>query len=672
MAEKKQKVDRELEEYRNLMTPPEEFEDGFSWKTIVGAIFLGMVMMPASMYLRLFLGNSASIVNASRWVTIIIFAEIARRSLKDLKMQEVYILYYMAGLTMAAPFSGLLWNQYLVQSEFAKAMGIAQEIPSWYAPSEAEIRAAGNTFFTRAWVVPILFVSLSLIIQKIDHYGLGYVLYRLTSDVEKLPFPMAPVGASGIVALTETKGSKEPWRWRCFSIGGMMGLVFGAIYVGVPAVTGALLAKPVQLIPIPWVDLTPQLTKFLPATPINITFDFGSFLMGTVIPFWAVMGGLFGVVFTMVFNPFLYRAGVLSNWTPQMGFIDTTFTNQVDFYLSFGVGLTAAIAVISLSRGVLPLIKAYITRGRSSSHDTARKTLEQKGPSGWERLVTNNVKRGDFSIFIALGIYVFTSAFWITLSCLLVDGFPWHFFVFYAAVYTPLISYATAKLEGLCGQAVTIPMVREAAFILSGYRGIKIWFAPVPIPNYGIHTVEFRIMELTGTKIISQIKTQIVVLPIVILTSLVFSQIFWQMAPVPSEAYPFAHKMWDLQAKSMCLTYSATLEGGSLFMEAWAWWKFGVGFIGGLGMYAILSLFGMPTLLVFGMVRGLGESYPGAIIFQAFGALVGRFYLRKRFGSMWMKYAPVLLAGFSCGMGLLAMISVAFSILTKMMSPLLF
>ena len=121
--------DRELERYRNLMLPPDTYEDGFTWKTAIGALFLGFVMMPASMYLALFAGSGAHIGAAARWVTIIIFAEIARRSLKELRMQEVYVLYYMAGLTLASPFQGLLWNQYYVQSEYARAMGVAQDIP---------------------------------------------------------------------------------------------------------------------------------------------------------------------------------------------------------------------------------------------------------------------------------------------------------------------------------------------------------------------------------------------------------------------------------------------------------------------------------------------------------------------------------------------------------------
>ena len=107
-------IDKELEDYRQIMTPPETFADGFGWKTVVGAICLGLFVMPGSMYLSLVVGPSTSF--PAQWVIIIIFAEIGRRSLTELKMQEVFILYYMAGLTMASPFSGLLWNQYLVQS----------------------------------------------------------------------------------------------------------------------------------------------------------------------------------------------------------------------------------------------------------------------------------------------------------------------------------------------------------------------------------------------------------------------------------------------------------------------------------------------------------------------------------------------------------------------------
>ncbi len=661
----------ELEKYRQLMKPPAVFSDGFNWRTVIGAIFLGFVMMPGAMYLSLMVGNSGSMTSASQWVTIILFAEVARRSLKDLKMQEIYILYYMAGLAMASPFQGLLWNQFFIQSDFVNAMGIAQDVPAWVAPQADTIRAAGRTFFTKAWLAPIAFISLAAIIQYIDNFGLGYFFYRLTSDVEELPFPMAPVAASGITALAETENSKEPWRWRCFSIGGMLGMAYGLIYVALPAVTGSFLPKPVMLIPIPFIDFTPALSQFLPATPMNLTLELGLIITGMVLPFWAVIGGGIGVLATMILNPALYRHGILSNWQPGMDVLDTIYANNIDFYLAFGIGLTVAIALISLGQVLRPLVRRL--RASGGVYEMSRQELgEPKKPGAWSRLVTNNVQRGDFSIFIALGIYVFSTSAWIGLSTWLIAGFPWKFFVCYAALYTPLISYASTKLEGIAGQTMTLPYIREASYILSGYHGVQIWFAPVPMPNYGSQAVSFRVLELTGTKVKSVVKTQLITVPIIIIASLVFSNLLWKMAEVPSDAYPFAQKMWDLQAKLSCLTFSSTMEGGSLFFEALKPHWLISGGVFGVGLYVILAALGLPTLVLFGIVRGLCQGMPAGIPLEVIGALVGRFYFRKKFGDIWLKYVLVIGAGYACGMGLVAMVGMSIAILNKMMAPLLF
>lgn len=662
-------IDKELEDYRQIMTPPETFADGFGWKTVVGAICLGLFVMPGSMYLSLVVGPSTSF--PAQWVIIIIFAEIGRRSLTELKMQEVFILYYMAGLTMASPFSGLLWNQYLVQSDFAMAMGIAQEVPSWVAPSKEVIENQGHTFFTKAWLAPVLLVGTALVLHRVEEFGLGYVLYRITNDVEELPFPMAPVAASGITALVESREDSQPWRWRCFSIGGVLGMVWGLIYIGVPAFSAVIFSKQLRLVPIPWVDFTTTMSGLLPASPVNVSFDLTLVFLGMVIPFWAVIGGFIGVIITFCANPVLQRHGILSTWTPQMGVVDTMFSNSVDFYLSFGLGLTLAITFISFGQILTPLLTAAMVKIglRRSAREMPS---ESRLAAGWRKLVTNNVKRGDFSIFLALGIYISTTTFWISLSTWLIEGFPWHFFVVYAVLYTPLISYATAKLEGLAGQVVEIPMIREATYILSGYKGVAIWFAPAPITNYGIATVQFRVLELTGTKIISKVKTILVTLPIVAVFSLLFSELLWRMGPIPSDLYPFTQEMWDLQMKNVCLTYSATSEGGSLFMEALKldYLLCGLGF--GVGFYVILAAIGLPILLVFGIVRGLGQSTPAGLLLEFIGAMIGRFYFRRRFGDIWLKYAPVLFAGFSCGVGLAAMMSVACTMLYKMMSPVAF
>ena len=88
--------DKELAEYRDLLPTPTHFEEGFDWKTVIGAIFIGFLMMPGSMYLQLVIGTG--IGPAARWVTIILFAEIAKRAYTELKQQEIFLLYYMTEL----------------------------------------------------------------------------------------------------------------------------------------------------------------------------------------------------------------------------------------------------------------------------------------------------------------------------------------------------------------------------------------------------------------------------------------------------------------------------------------------------------------------------------------------------------------------------------------------
>ena len=648
--------DKELEEYRNLLSTPDHFEEGFDWKTVVGAIFIGFLMMPGSMYLQLVIGTG--IGPAARWVTIILFAEIARRSYTDLKQQEIFILYYMAGAALASPFQGLLWSQYIVQSDAAKMLGLTEYIPLWVAPASDSMSLVERSFFHRDWMIPILLLVGSQIIQRIDHFGLGYALYRITSDVEKLPFPMAPVGALGTMALAEsTEDRQKGWKWRVFSIGGVIGLLFGGVYVLLPTVSGLIFTEPIQLIPIPWIELTRRTEEILPAVATGIQLDLGLLFVGMVLPFWAVIGGLIGLIITIIANPILYHHGILQRWHQGMETVDTIFANNFDFYMSFGIGLGLAIGFI----GIWHVIGSF-RKGQTGSRGSLKDLFHP--PEG----------RGDFNFWIAIGIYVFSTLSYVGLCTWLVPNFPWIFFLGYGFIYTPFISYITARMEGIAGQFVNLPMVREASFIAGakffGYQGIEIWYAPIPIHNYGKTTVDFREIELTGTSIRGIIKAEMVVFPVVMIASLLFSQFIWRLAPIPSSSYPYALKLWHLQALNTLLMQTSTLEGNSLFYQALN----GIYVMAGMGLgvitYMVLSLFGLPTLLVYGIVRGLGQSSPHGLILELVGAFLGRYYFLKRYGKMWRQYAPVLLAGFSCGMGLTGMFAMGFALILKSLGRL--
>ncbi len=646
--------DKELREYRDLMPPPKRFEEGFGLKAVLGAIFVGMVMMPGAMYMSLVAG--ADLGPAARWVTVILFLEVARRAFTTISRPELFVLYYMAGAALASPFSGLLWNQFLVQSEPARNFGLAEHIPAWVAPG-AEVLEL-RTFFHTGWLAPIGLLVLTQLIARIDHFGLGYALYRITSDVEKLPFPMAPVHAMGVTALAESVTGKDTWRWRVFSIGAMIGLAFGTLYIGLPAVSGVMFHQPIQMLPIPWKELTYTTEGVLPAVPMGLSWDLTHVLVGMVLPFWAMVGEFGGLVITMILNPLLHAGGVLKSWEPGMETVQTQFLNTVDFYYSFGIGLAGAIALV----GFWHVFSAVRTARKQRALDgraTSRRTV-------WQRLIKPEVDRGDIPFFVSVGIYVFSTISYILICRLwLIPDFPLWILLLYGFVYTPLISYVSARMEGVVGQQVQIPMVREGVFILSGYHGADVWFAPIPEHNYAPQVVGFRTVELTGTRFGSIVKAELVVFPVVMIASICFAQFIWQLAPVPSAVYPYTQKVWELEALNRCLTMTSTMGQGSIFYEAFKPPVIALGAGLGLGAYALLAQMGLPVMLVYGLVRGLGATLPHVVLPHFLGALLGRYYFRRRFGLQWGQYGPVTLAGFTCGMGLISMLALGIVFLAK-------
>ena len=240
-------------------------------------------------------------------------------------------------------------------------------------------------------------------------------------------------------------------------------------------------------------------------------------------------------------------------------------------------------------------------------------------------------------------------------------------FIFYGFIWTPIIGYVAARMEGVVGQNVQIPFVREATLMLTGYKGAAIWFVPFPANNHGNQALYFRKTELTGTKITSMVKAELFILPIVVIGAIVFSQFIWKIAPVPSSAFPYAEQWWELSAYRQGLIFSSTLPGGEhgQFAQAFhpAYLLAGLG--SSVGIYALLSGLGMPVMLFYGLVRGMDQVAPHVIIPQFLGALLGRYYFAKKFGEKWKQYIIVFFAGYACGVGLIMMLSLGLVFMSK-------
>ncbi|NQT86813.1 peptide transporter [bacterium] len=623
---------------------------------VLGAFFVGLIMLPGSIYMGLIAGQTLG--PAAEWVTIILFTEVARRSFVNLRRQEVYILYYVAGSLAATvvaaqvaggPFTRLMWNQFLRGSSQAQGMGIAEHIPTWAVPPADSPAMANRLLFHRDWLVPALLVVGGQILGRMNWFGLDYVMFRLTSDAERLPFPLASVAAAGATALAETTSKSESWRWPVFSTGSMIGIVFGVIYIGVPAMTGLVLDKPVEILPIPFLDLTDNVHGILPASLVGLSFDLGIFLFAMVLPFPLVAGLFISTMLTsVVANPILYHAGLLEGWRPGMGLLATKFATDFNFWMSIGIGTALAVATLGIYRCI-----------RSGALKFTGSLPRPKG-------------RGDFPIWVGLAIYTAATCAYIILCSFLVPRFPIWILIFFGFVWTPLNTYISARMIGLTGAPVAFPFLRETSFILANYKGVDVWFAPIPLADYGKVAQLFRVLDLTRCKITSVFKAELVIIPISLVCSFLFWAFFWYMQDIPSATYPYTAKMWPLFARYQCLFMTATSSGTQWLLEAIKVPLIFTGFGLGLSLYGVIGALGLPMIFYYGLIGGIA-GWPNAAIPQFVGACVGRYVIAKRVGpEKWKRYAPVLCAGYACGVGLVGMLAVGIAIITRAVSGLPF
>ena len=331
-------------------------------------------------------------------------------------------------------------------------------------------------------------------------------------------------------------------------------------------------------------------------------------------------------------------------------------SNSLDFWLSFSIGTSLVVFGVGVVFTVRTLIR---TRSRAERRQGAPL------PEG----------RGDIPVITALAVWAASTACFVVLVHYLVPGFPWWITAAFGFLWTPVSSYIGARMVGITGSpyGASIPYLREASFYLSGYQGAAVWFAPIPIFDHGTVAATFRQLELTRTSFGSLVRMTMLTTVVMLVCSFIFWSAVWGLAPIPSAAYPFVQKMWPLHATFQAMWIKSTLPGGTSLITHIIKFPYvlsGAGF--GAVFYALLAVLRAPTMLFYGFIAGLG-TWPHFVVPQFAGALLGRYYLRRRFGpERWQAYAPILLAGYSCGIGLIGMTSVALVLISKAVSQIVF
>jgi hypothetical protein len=349
----------------------------------------------------------------------------------------------------------------------------------------------------------------------------------------------------------------------------------------------------------------------------------------------------------------MYDVGILKRWEPGLGAIETEVANGMDFWIAFNVGTALAVALL----GFWQIYKSVRQRSRGDIPGARGIRPPPKG-------------RGDIPVTLALLFYLVATSGTIIICHYLVPKFPIWILLFFGFIYSPLISYVSARMEGFIGQGIGIPYVKQVAILLTGYKGVDIWYAPIPLSNRGAQAETFRSVELTGTKFTSLLKASIFEICVGVTCSLLFWSFIWKMGEIPSSSYPHAMRFWPQEAVNTGLWYTATSTDNALFFNVMNPRYITAGTIFGVGTYAALSVLNLPIILVYGMIRGLSGS-PFDAIPELAAALFGRYYFARKFGMVtWRRYTYIMAAGFGCGVGLAGMSAASMKLISAAISSL--
>ena len=472
---------------------------------MVGTLFVCLIMLPGSIYLGLVAGQGLGA--AAQWVTIVLFSEIARRSFLPLKRQEIYCLFYMAGALAGSgfgalpgisggPFGAFIATQYIMQSP--AMANVVHLLPSWIGPQPGSPAYAHRSLLDPAWLAPIAIMLFGQIFDRMKWMGLGYMLFRITSDVERLPFPFAPIAASGATALAEASTKEDSWRWQVFSTGTIVGLIFGFFYLAIPIFTGVALGKPVTILPIPFMDLTPNTERILPTALTGYNPDLGLVLFGFILPYSIVLGGFISSVLRADRRQPAFLA-LVGRHCSRTGFPARRRSRPRP-------RLTSTSGCRSASGRSLPSPPSASAPSCSRSSSRAARS-GRRSAAAWAKCRKGAATSPGRSRW---GPGSLATCGYVLLNHQLVPAFPIAIVIFYGLVWTPLNSYVSARLIGLTGQGITFPFLNQAVVLRSGYTKPDIWFAPLPLNDYGGQAQKFREIELTGTKFTSILKLEAV------------------------------------------------------------------------------------------------------------------------------------------------------------------
>ena len=186
------------------------------------------------------------------------------------------------------------------------------------------------------------------------------------------------------------------------------------------------------------------------------------------------------------------------------------------------------------------------------------------------------------------------------------------------------------------------------------YKGVAVWFAPIPLHDHGLAVRQFKQLELTKTKIGSYLKMVVITMFVIFICSFMFYEFIWRLGPIPSSTYPYVQLFWPYEATMQTVWLKSTLPPGEvqgavgmdLLREIIIPKYILTGLVSGGLLYLVLVAAKVPVLAFFGFVNGLAQ-WPHFVIFKFCRGDAGAISFSK---AVWRVQMEGLRAYFSSGL----------------------
>jgi hypothetical protein len=571
-----------------------------------------------------------------------IFQELARMSRKPLTKQELFIIWSISSVATGEVVSLWIFQQNfyfrslspITWSFFAQdGTPLPLAISDWVAPSPSSAVILLRTFWHPDWLVPVIVFILGWVMAKIAHMMLGILNYQIYAVEEKLPFPLQVIGADLIVNLTDREESKV----KVMTISALCSAVFSFIMY-FPA-----MAFGITGLPIPWLDLNAAVERVLPGASFGIATNPSVFATALMLPLNITISMFIGsFLFYFVGNNLLVRWGIFTEWRPGMSVALAWQRSVLAFWAFPQIGLTLAGALIPILFHANLITRAF---------------------RNLRKITGFSSEAGVLPLKIVVPVYLIC-----TISCFLLivslTDFPWYLLAILVFGWSFFSSLILTNAIGLTGYVVDVPYVNEAVFLMSGYKNVNIWFAPLMITQGtgGWFAATYKLCELTGTKITSLITAHLIIASIAFVLSFIYLQLFWTMAPIPSAIYPATSAFWPISVVTRSLWMT-----GSLFSVVSIQLILG-SFVLGAIIESVSTFLHLPFSTMAMAVGGL-TALPVAVTFLI-GGIVAKI-LSRIFGEEWWRaYRASAAAGIFLGQSAIVVIAVGVNMVTKSIWPL--